>query len=452
MANEHFSFFDVNSLYPFIALQGFFPVGDTIRIIGHMLEGVKWKSNELFYNDKRLFGIAHVIVYTPQVLDKPILQIKVKDQAKIFALCKICARSGLVDICKHTKTERSWDSSYTIEELEYAYSLGYDFFFLEIWNFEKQEQIFKEFFQLLAREKLISSPIPNKSHELDPCLSKEDYCDEINSFLNLKGDARVNPTDLHVSPKRRHFVKQLLNSLLGKFAQRSDKQKIVLAKHHSEIVKMFNSGFQKIRDVNLVNADACLVTFEDVRESNATNLNANSIIYGLVTARSRIFMHKAMLKLEKKENAHIFGISTDSIAFSYPRNKDPNYLLGIHFGQFKREYENISTFLSLAPKNYGVFYNPHNSQKFISKISGLTMNFQIQKSLNQGAYKNLVDNFLNNVLQEIPFTNERRNCKDFNISYKKCTISLRNNIFKNRAVVRVDGKYLCTKPYGYNEI
>ena len=113
--------YDVNSLYPFVMKENFFPQG---------------KSFFTFeYNPKKL-GIYSCHVVAPKTLDIPVL--------------------GVVRQGKYIFPVGSFNGHFTTAEIEYAKTFGYKFVIHEGIEFQKQTKLFSEFIDSLYAIRLTS--------------------------------------------------------------------------------------------------------------------------------------------------------------------------------------------------------------------------------------------------------------------------------------------------------
>ena len=446
-----FYYKDIVSLYPHLAMSTLYPVGDPQILVGPVVNDIHFIHDRFCLNYHPLIGIAEVkVVFVPPNLDRPILSIVLENGKRVYGNCKKCAKDKQLNDCQHHVIDMSWDGVYTFDELEAAALKGYQFQFLEAWVYEDRANLFGDFIKILAVEKLKASKIPVG-------VTEADYCLEINRSLNLTGNQQIRCNDIKYDFEHREFLKFCLNSFLGKLGQKNDYITSEFAYDHRGIL-LKETKAKEIWNIQMLNSSVCQVFLRN-RKYPPINLNSNSILYAIITARSRLFM---LEKMDELENAgcKIFSISTDGVAFSMPKSCTfPSHLQGFTFGKFQDEHTDITHYSSLGPKNYCIVAQKDGQRYTTLKVSGLSISIATQNVLNQRIYKDAVEKWLNSSLFEIKVPQSKTKVSLNNPFAELLRVTyydryFRNNIFKKRAVVRHQEslKFLTTRPYGYTYI
>ena len=449
--HEMFGVLDVNSLYPFCALNNNFPTGDCVRILGEDLRHLSLSNGKYLYKGKPIFGIAQVLVDSPSSLEYPFLPLRQNGSRSTYALCRTCALEKRLAPCRHTSLEsRGWVSVYSMDEIEYALTLGYDFQFFEINAWENPKPIFRDFVRLLAVEKQTASSLPDLYEGAE---GLRQYCSEMNEYYKLSGSDQITTDDLIPDAKKRFFFKQLMNSFLGKFAQKQVRTKTQVAKSHSDIMKTFHKNGLDIESLDVLNEFNCLVNYNE-DQARELDLTKNCLIFGMVTAYARLYMHKNMMHIKNECNGKIFFVSTDSIGFSCLKKNEPTSLIGPHIGQFKREYENVKSFLALGSKNYSITYELNGEVHTKTKISGVALNLPVHSQFKSETYREMVQKFLSGILTEVTLPQRKNFVSKLSIENRDVKVCIRNAVYKCRAVLRTNTStqfFLGTLPYGYKK-
>ena len=300
--------YDVNSLYPFVMNQNEMPVGKPIYFEGDIL---KFKSDP--------FGFFNVDIETPENMERPVLQTKVKTKSGFRTLCPL----------------GKWNDYIFSEEMFKYQKLGYKFKINSGYLFKK-ENIFKEYVDNLYEIK--------KSHQKD------------------------HPMYL--------ISKLLLNSLYGRFGLSPD-----LPEHRILSNKQLNELLLRndyiITDVIDLSNGKSLISLKhkksDMDEFLDPKYQEISIsISAAVTSYARIHMSQFL----SNSNLNIFYTDTDSI---YTDSKLNDNFIGKELGQMKLEYI-FKDCVFICPKVYGGI--TENNEE-ITKIKGFknAIDFNQMKSL-----------------------------------------------------------------------
>jgi hypothetical protein len=276
---ENIYHYDVNSLYPFVMKENLMPVGKPIYFEG-----------DIFQYNKEAYGFFEVEVISPENLNYPILQTRIK----INSTNKTISPIG------------NWKGVYFSEEIKNAIKYGYKFKILRGYLFEKLD-IFSEYVDFLYKIKQNS----------------------------------LKDSPIYI------ISKLLLNSLYGRLGMdpKMENHKIVDSVESLKLQKNYN-----VTNVVTFKNGKELISFFDVKVNNEnySKINISIPISTAVTSYARI--HMANLKNELLELGNIiYYTDTDSLDIDNPID---NKYIGSELGKLKFEYK-FNEAVFLAPKVYG---------------------------------------------------------------------------------------------------
>jgi hypothetical protein len=145
---------DMSSLFPFVAIAEELPVKKYQIYIGDNLRqgDISFTAIKMLFRGDPVSGICHCKVYPPKDLLFPFLLTFVNGQS-MGTLCWACSLKTKKTICDHGEEERSFTDCYTTDELAYAQSLGYNFFFFELHLYKEVKPFLRKFLTLLGMNK-----------------------------------------------------------------------------------------------------------------------------------------------------------------------------------------------------------------------------------------------------------------------------------------------------------
>jgi hypothetical protein len=230
----HFS--DVNSMYPFIALNHKFPVGKYSVIVekNDLKANITFKDNEFFYRGQSMQGdCAHVSYLAPKNLKRPYLPYRVSDEFSYLALCRKCVVEKITKKCCHKSDNvRSFSSCYQVTDLSKAVSLGYQILeFHELYHYETRDYILRDFVKVLASQKLKYSNILTGVDECD----REKFCCDLNTKMCFENDECLRADQVTDNEAQKLLYKQMMNSFFGRFSLHSNFNKHIFVRSLYEI-------------------------------------------------------------------------------------------------------------------------------------------------------------------------------------------------------------------------
>ena len=165
---------------------------------------------------KSWYSVIKCKVVPPKGLYHPVLpqRIKVDSYEKlVFILCKACIETRDQNKCKHSDNKRSFIGTWTTDEINKALEKGYKVIrTYEVWHFDKStDDLFKGYIRRFTEIKLESSKYDFKTKE-----------EEANFKLKIKESLDIDIGKFEFNAGLRSISKLCLNSLWGKFGQRSN--------------------------------------------------------------------------------------------------------------------------------------------------------------------------------------------------------------------------------------
>ena len=418
--NECGRYVDFCSLYPTVQYYQKYPIGHPTKI-----------HNPEKY-DKSWYGLIKCKVVPPRKLYHPVLpqRIKVDSYEKlVFTLCKTCAETRNQNKCKHTDTQRSFIGTWTTDEVSKALEKDYKVLeTYEVWNFDKtSDDLFKGYIRRFMKIKLESSKYDFKTKE-----------EETNFKLKIKESLDIDIEKFEFNAGLRSISKLCLNSLWGKFGQRSNMSQTKYVTEVSEFYeillydKLDNTNFQFIND------DMVQMTYNFKDQFVDNSKNTNIYIACFTTSHARLMLYNKLDYLKEK----VLYFDTDSIIYVDDGTKTVK--TGDMLGDMTDELsgKGITNFVSTGPKSYSFKYGDNDEK---SAIKGFTLNHENSSILNHNSMSKIVKK----QIRELIIINENKiTRKNREIVNEYC-----EKVFKfgyDKRVIRlVDENHINTLPYGY---
>ncbi len=244
----------------------------------------------------------------------------------------------------------------------------------------------------------------------------------------------------------RALYKGMMNSIIGKFAQRQDYPTTKYISQAEEIDKIFAEGKEEISNFQTIGGDICELQISPLSPSNSPNRKSNPIITAFVTSLSRIDMHENILLLKKKQFKPVYT-DTDSLIFIGQKGNSIPFQINGGLGFFKPEFESkLNGFCCIGKKSYAI--TCENAAKAEIKICGLS--FESKQSQDAVTFLDLKKFLDQNMPSGKVVPQSRINCKSLPFSVQKvikdvkipCALNFNRKIQKEE-----DSIY--TLPYGY---
>ena len=418
--NECGRYVDFCSLYPTVQYYQKYPIGHPVKIHNPKKYCKSW------------YGLIKCKVVPPKGLYHAVLpqRIKVDSYEKlIFTLCKTCAETRNQNKCKHTDTKRSFIGTWTTDEVSKALEKGYKILRIyEVWHFAKStDTLFKGYIRRFMKIKLESSSYNFKTKE-----------EEVSFKVRIKDSLDIDVEKFEFNAGLRSIAKLCLNSLWGKFGQRSNMSQTKYVTEVSEFYEILLDD--KLDNINFqfINDDMVQMTYNFKDQFVDNSNNTNIFIACFTTSHARLMLYDKLNYLEKA----VLYFDTDSIIYVDDGTK--NIKTGDMLGDMTDELSDkaISSFVSTGPKSYSFKFGD-DEQK--SAIKGFTLNHENSSILNHDSMRKIVKK----QIRELTIINENKiTRKNREIVNEYC-----EKVFKfgydKRVIKQVDENYIDTLPYGY---
>ena len=444
---EIIRYFDFTSLYPWVNKNGKYPI-----------KHPEIHSQPGHTDISQFFGLAKCTVLPPFHLYHPVLPYRHAGKLT-FPLCASCVDEEMdkpflqrTHHCHHTDRQRQLTGTWCTPELEKAVEKGYKIVTIhEVWHFPNQQKgLFKDYVNTWLQLKEQASGWP--SHVGDDPSKRQTHLDAYNKHEGIT----LDPTKIEKNPGLRTLAKMMLNSMWGKFGQRSNKKQVKEFDDPNDLATFLASDTYNISYVGLTSQDGNVeVHYTMQEEDQPTTLNLNIFIACFTTCWARLKLYATLEKLRER----VLYMDTDSVLFlSYPNNphiKDPD--LGDYLGDFKDELpagDHIVEFVSGGPKNYAY---KTASGKVECKVRGITLNSHGSSFVN---FDVLRHNVLDDLISPLPSGDARHVDVPipFKITRDSTHYTLHTNteqskiyrlVFNKRVVNR---ETFQTFPYGYTHL
>ena len=386
--NEKIYYVDFTSLYPYINFVAKYPYGNFTRI-----------QNPNKSDLQNSFGFAKVKILAPHGLYIPVLPCK--SDKLIFGLCRTCIknqesmnketrkrkRSGPSiqshQECEHSDEERALIGTWCTPEIEKAISLGYQIQEVyDIFHFEQTStELFKSYVSLFLKIKQEASDIPKwvKTDE-----EKQKYVDDYFNNQGVKLDiANVNGENKGL----RCMAKLCLNSLWGKFGQRSNFKQLKYISSDLEFYALINNDKVNEVDWKILNDDVLECTFDLRDDCIKESTNTNIAIASFTTCWARLKLYSVLEQLQ----GQVLYFDTDSIIYVFDETNPDHVKLqtGDYLGDLTDELKGdyIVEFVSTGPKSYAYVTS---KGKTVCKVKGFSLNDTNKKLINFETMKDIV--------------------------------------------------------------
>ncbi|XP_059577891.1 uncharacterized protein LOC132248570 [Alligator mississippiensis] len=377
---EQIHYYDFTSLYPFINKTKEYPIGHPEII------------HDNFQPLLSYFGIARVRLYPPRSLFFPVLPTRMNGKL-MFTLCRLCVETKQQK-CDHTGEERALLGTWCTPELNKAIAKGYRVAQIyEVWHIaEKSSTLFSEYIKMHLRQKQEASGYPAWCTDLE---KQERY---VANFLQKEG-VTLRPEHIKPNPAKRQIAKLFLNSLWGKFGQRTNLPNTSIVRDPEELFGYLFSPAYEISSCDFIDDEAACVSWKHAKERYTVSGNTNIFIACFTTAYARLELYSLLDSLQERCLYH----DTDSVIF-VSLEGDWNPPLGDYLGELTSEIppdEHITEFVSAGPKTYGYKLS---GGKVCLKVKGITLNVANSEKVNFETLRDLVLDYGANPTGDTPKT------------------------------------------------
>ena len=263
------------------------------------------------------------------------------------------------------------------------------------------------------------------------------------------------------NPGLREIAKLCLNSLWGKFGQRTNMGKCEILKNKEEFYKIAHNPQYENINWTEINNQKIQVSYNIKEKYVENDFNTNIAIASFTTSTARLRLYEALEYLGKQ----ILYFDTDSCVYKYnPDDPSCNKKLdnGDLLGDWTDELEGekmIKTFVSGGPKNYS--YETDDGM-YHTKVKGFNLNYEATQSINHESIIGLVNNVLeNNQLEDEEKQEEMKIAVGYDMIKRGIGHTLSNEhmvknygmVYDKRSILPRDkyGNY-DTLPFGYKNV
>ena len=360
---------DITSLYPTTNYYDKYPLGHYIEI-GE--EECKTNQYDILQNIRAeyYFGFIECKVVCPKNLYHPVLPRKGE---KLF-----------FDLNDKTGV---WCSN----ELYNAQRLGYKIKeVIKIRHYaETTTELFKPYVSKFLKIKQEASGFP----EWVKC--EEDKDKYIKQYLDNQG-IQMEKEKIEVNPGLRAIAKLCLNSLWGKFGQRTNMGKCEIVKNKEEFYKiLFNDTYTDINWLEITE-DKLQVSYKIKDDYVENDYNTSIAVACFTTASARCRLYEGLEVIQNQ----VLYFDTDSIVYRY-KEGDKYLKNGDYLGDWTDELDGknmVGTFVSGGPKNYS--YETDDG-KYHTKVKGFNLNYEVSQGINHLSMIDLVKSVLGGVDKKI---------------------------------------------------
>lgn len=226
----------------------------------------------------------------------------------------------------------------------------------------------------------------------------EEEKDEIVERLYIQNGnlGRIDKTKVKKNAVKRALAKLYLNSLWGKFAQKSSKSNHTTIYGSQQLIELISNPY--------VEFDSCMfrevspgvykANYKIKEEFTASVKHGNLFIGAAVTSTARCILHSKMLQVGPE---NMIYCDTDSIIFL--KNLVLGVLTDVGLGKWTDEYPKhfIMQFYGLAPKLYSLMLQEKNSENEpyeTFRAKGVQLTLENQKQMVFNNVKPLIENLM----------------------------------------------------------
>jgi hypothetical protein len=198
-------------------------------------------------------------------------------------------------------------------------------------------------------------------------------CEAVNeSHRQLGFNFKVEPRNCKKNPGLRQLAKICLNSLWGKFGQRSNLSSYEFISDYDKLIARLNSPSSKNKNWHIVGNNKVELRYEELTDYNIEAEYISEITAVFTTANVRMRLYSMLDWLHPSQVCYC---DTDSVIFVYnktnplhkePRNDEPTLPEGLRFGKGLGEWED--------EMKTGLYSNINAKKARIAAGSGEKMN------------------------------------------------------------------------------
>tara|TARA_R100001086_G_scaffold243116_1_gene171605 strand:- start:2739 stop:6575 length:3837 start_codon:yes stop_codon:yes gene_type:complete len=225
--------------------------------------------------------------------------------------------------------------------------------------------------------------------------TEEDKDKYIQDYQDRQG-IKLDKDKIVENPGLRAIAKLCLNSLWGKFGQRTNMGKCDIVKTKDEFFKIiFNDKYQDINWIDLGN-EKLQVSYSIKDEFVENDFNTSIAVASFTTSSARCRLYYALNLLQKQ----VLYFDTDSVVYKHnPNDPESKYLEnGDLLGDWTDELDGnkmVGIFVSGGPKNYSYETEDYKKGKYVgnsyhTKVKGFNLNYEVSQGINHISMIDLV--------------------------------------------------------------
>jgi len=329
-------YLDICSLYPSVNCFEDYPVGHPEIITSNFDKSLK-----------PYFGLVQCAVLPPRNIRSGVLPLHAGNKL-MFPLCRTCAETRQVQLCRHDVPERLLYGVWVSKELKLAIKKGYEV--IEIFcvhHFSrKSKELFSEYIKTFFKIKLSASARPEGE-------SAEDF-DRFISETEKREGIKLKKEELIFNPGLRSIGKLCCNSFWGRLGMRDAFPTVSLIFDLRKLNEILDDERNEVSAVRIV-SENCVAVIQTCRSPDLLTFSNNTNIYLAVftTAYARMRHFNLIGFLDSK----FFYGDTDSVIAEIHPDESQNLRIGEFMGELTNELkpgEVISQFVCGGAKVYGI--------------------------------------------------------------------------------------------------
>lgn len=302
-----------------------------------------------------VLGVIKCTVLPPQNLYAPFLSYRVHSRITsqsyevLYGNCRTCMEERCLH-CTHPVAQRCFTGTWTLMEIHYALSLGYQILkVIEVWEYdENRNDLFKEFMIPFIISKTCS-----KTGGLVEAGELTAKGLQTCAWLFQLTGKRFGAADFYDAPSIRNVAKLIMNSFYGKWGQRSQwvETRSYVQNQEKECMRLFGRTELTIRYVEVIHEHAELgpvvyVDYEHRLPAVKGDAQKNDHIAAHITAAGRVMINRLVQKMGRNS----IYIDTDSLFHCWTAT--PPYTPGFKIGDLELELPMATFWVACARKWY----------------------------------------------------------------------------------------------------
>ena len=391
---------DVCSEYPWACKYRRFPIGHP-EIFTHNFKFSTPFPNQVNGRQLPYFGLIKCRVLPPQDLLDPVLPVRFKINGAdklVFPLCAQCAQeqNSEAGSCQHSPLERSIVGTWVSPELQKAIDCGYKILeLIEVWHYPRSEQLDKNKLGLFTADINFFLKMKQEASGWPRGVETDEEKDAYIEDYYQKEGIRLDKNKIKYNPGRRLIAKLFLNTLWGKFGQRSNQTTIEFMTDEGRYFEILENGELEITGGMIISQDLVSVHYKRREDCVPVANNTNPGLASFVTTYGRLRLYTCMEELGPRL---AYG-DTDSVIYTTGPGEQ-ELPTGPYLGDLTNEVpagQHITEFVSSGPKvySYKVADDSSGEHKYANtKMKGICLTDTTQDLLQFEDIKQQTDNFL----------------------------------------------------------